>query len=457
MEPAPASREFTIPGPLSVHVPATPGLMTAFILEELGDWFEDEIRFVRAHLRPGMGVVDIGANYGLYTLTCARQVAPTGRVWAYEPGSLPRGCLARSVAANQLTNIRLSPAALSDHCGSARLAIAANAELNRLDSSATHAETVPLTTLDAEARHWDGPVDFLKVDAEGEEVRILAGAAAFLAAHDPLMMFEYHQAEVDNLPLLEALRRQGAELYRHLPSLNTLVPLALAPNPAFLLNLFAARPRRAAQLAAAGALVGAPAPLPPSDPAADAATIIAWFHQRPWAAHFPFAHGAGSNLRYTSALADALRGEDPALAADLRLAYKQRAFTALRELVAERESLPRLLSAARLAMDLAEQPLSVDLLQQASRLSLANRDEVAREIDEPFLPPDRQHDTLAGEGTPAQVLAIEIDEPLLARTTYSVYYAGRKALPLLLRIAANPLRSAASERRLAAARRLLPL
>lgn len=74
---------FDIPGGLTVDVPNNSRLMTPFILAEQGDWFEAEIHFIRRWLKPGMAVVDVGANYGLYTLTCAELVGPQGKLWAY--------------------------------------------------------------------------------------------------------------------------------------------------------------------------------------------------------------------------------------------------------------------------------------------------------------------------------------------------------------------------------------
>ena len=453
MSPAPSAlREFAIPGDLRVTVPDNPRLMTAFILEERGDWFENEIQFVRHRLRPGMVVVDIGANYGLYTLCCARRVGPEGRVWAYEPASLPRSCLERSIAANHLPQVRLAGAALSNHCSTARLGIASNAELNRLDAASTQYETVQLTTIDAESARWDRPVDFMKIEAEGEEVRILEGAAQFFRGNDPLLMLEYHESQTDNLPLLAALERLGMSIYRFLPSLEALVPLALAPSQPCLLNIFACRAGRAEQLAADGALVKSAAPAP----SGGTAQLADWFAARAWSGAFPGLQSASANQALHTALEDSLNGEDPKIPATARLAYKQRAFTTLKALVDEHANLPRLFSAARAAMDLAEQELSVAYLQEAARL-IAAEPSVSNLVQEPFLPPDRRHDSLGGSGTAKQILSIMTDEALLERTTFSVYFAGKKALPILLRLAHNPLRSAASERRLATARRILPV
>ncbi len=60
-------------GVATIRLPDSLNVMTRYVIEERGDWFEDEIRFVRKLLLPGQLVLDVGANYGVYTLDgCGR-------------------------------------------------------------------------------------------------------------------------------------------------------------------------------------------------------------------------------------------------------------------------------------------------------------------------------------------------------------------------------------------------
>lgn len=72
-------------GGARMAVPANLECITTYILLEQKEWFEDEIRFVRRWLRPGMRAVDVGANVGVYTVPMARAVGDGGQVWAFEP------------------------------------------------------------------------------------------------------------------------------------------------------------------------------------------------------------------------------------------------------------------------------------------------------------------------------------------------------------------------------------
>jgi FkbM family methyltransferase len=261
-DPAPAIG-IRIAGGVTVVVPARIDLLTPYVLLEQEDWFEDEIRFLRARLAPGSRCVDIGANYGCYTLALAKAAGPAGRVWSVEPSSGTAAWLRQSVEINEFAHVTIVQKALSDRIGTARLSIEANSELNSLSGGGSGpTEEVPLTTLDtlAAEHDWDG-IDFVKLDAEGEEERIVAGGAKFFAAHSPLVMFEIRHGERLNLALVDRLASVGYAPYRLLSGENVLAPWDPAtPLDPFQLNLFACKPDRAALLERSGALRKAPAP-----------------------------------------------------------------------------------------------------------------------------------------------------------------------------------------------------
>jgi FkbM family methyltransferase len=166
-------------------VPDSLDLMTPYVLREQQDWFEDEIKFLRRLLQPGQSAVDIGANYGLYTLSIAKTVGPAGHVWAIEPASAVAGLLRESITANGFEHITLEQSALSDTTGTARLSLRSPSELNALvhdDTSTQPTEAVRVITLDDYAKNsgWRD-IDFIKIDAEGEELNILKGGTDFFS------------------------------------------------------------------------------------------------------------------------------------------------------------------------------------------------------------------------------------------------------------------------------------
>ena len=65
-------------------------------------------------LEPGMVFLDIGAHVGLYSLPAAGRVGETGRVIAFEPHPSNRGLLEENIDRNEVENVTVVPAAVSD-------------------------------------------------------------------------------------------------------------------------------------------------------------------------------------------------------------------------------------------------------------------------------------------------------------------------------------------------------
>ena len=247
-------------GGVKVCVPDAIERMTTYVLLEQEDWFEDEIRFIRRAIRPDMQVIDIGANYGLYTLSLARCVAREGKVWAFEPASATAEYLSRSILGNDFDNVTLIQAALSSQRGRARLNTGPDSEFNSLqpNAGAVDFEMVEVLTLDACAQEYGWKaVDFVKLDAEGEEQKIITGGNRFLKENSPLVMFELMHGQAVNHGLIEQFLDLGYRPYRLLPGLQLLAPLEMNGRfDGFLLNVFCCKADRAADLARHGLLTG---------------------------------------------------------------------------------------------------------------------------------------------------------------------------------------------------------
>ena len=74
-------------------------------LRNKGRYEKDWTAWMRAHVEPGMQVVDVGANVGYYTVLLASLVRPTGRVIACEPDPGNAALLRRSVAENRFSHV----------------------------------------------------------------------------------------------------------------------------------------------------------------------------------------------------------------------------------------------------------------------------------------------------------------------------------------------------------------
>ncbi len=169
--------------------------MTPPVPVTLADRYElNELDFVRATVRPGDAVVDLGAHIGAYTLRLARLVGPSGRVTALEAGGAHVECLRRSVAANHLeTWTDVLHAAASDVNGRAWLRHPSP------ESSSAHSWLGERTEEDGEQVATvrlddviEGPVQFVKVDIEGAEGLALRGASGTIERSRPTLLVELH-------------------------------------------------------------------------------------------------------------------------------------------------------------------------------------------------------------------------------------------------------------------------
>lgn len=153
-------------------------------------------RWIESSVHPGMHALDIGANIGYYTALLATRVGPTGSVVACEPD--PHNCelLARTIAENRFTQVRLVRAAVSDRMGSAVLyqdaawhGVHSLAPNNCVNPSERTAE-VPTVTIDGLMADGHARLDFAKIDAQGAEGRILAGATSLLVQKHATVLIE---------------------------------------------------------------------------------------------------------------------------------------------------------------------------------------------------------------------------------------------------------------------------
>ena len=158
--------------------------------------YEPELTYLESILSPGRVFVDVGANFGIYTMVASRLVGKAGRVVAFEPSVQSFPVLQKNIALNNLENVLSFRAALSDKESRAWLYHALDPSGNSLgrDPSLDGVrEEVVLKSLDSvlEENGIDR-VDVIKVDVEGAEELVLHGAARSLKTHRPIIIFEYN-------------------------------------------------------------------------------------------------------------------------------------------------------------------------------------------------------------------------------------------------------------------------
>jgi FkbM family methyltransferase len=348
--------------------------------------------FLRHWLRPGMTVIDVGANLGVYSLPMARLVGQTGHVYAYEPGSETRGLLERGRELNAAVNLNISPFALSDHAREGRLVFGSSSELNALGDGAA-GEAVSITSLDSEdvARGWPSP-DFIKIDAEGEEERILAGGHNFFARHSPLVMFEIKAGDKVNENLRALFQAIGYRLFRQLGGAPILVPDdGEHPLDGFELNLFAAKPDLVSVLSHLGFLVDAISHWVPSKDGCKNAELF-WKNQKfASLVNMPLGSDALADTDYRNSLAAYATWRAADQPVGTRCAALSFALHGLRAACARAPTAGRLSTLARFAWEWGARGESVAVLKRLFQTLKSGQ----IQLGEPFWPACARFESIA--------------------------------------------------------------
>lgn len=195
---------------------------------EYGEYSEGEVDLFRQCLRPGDVALDIGANLGAHTLPLAQLVGPGGAVFAFEPQRILFQILCGNVALNELPNVHALPVALGRAAGRTKVpALDYRGAVNfgGVSLGGTHGEDVPVLTLD---QLEVSKVKLIKIDVEGMELEVLAGAKATLARCRPLLYVENDRADRSEA-LVAQLQEDGYRMWWHTPSLYN--PANFRANP----------------------------------------------------------------------------------------------------------------------------------------------------------------------------------------------------------------------------------
>lgn len=170
-------------------------------LQLYGEWSPGERRLFSQLVKPGMTVVEIGANIGSHTVGLARACAP-GPIYAFEPQQPIFQLLCANLIENGIRNAIASPDACGEAHGFAvvpRLNYAGSNNFGGLPLAPEGAEglrvrVIPLDDIELSACH------FLKIDVEGFEPKVLKGAINTIRKCRPRVYIENdrpeHQQEI---------------------------------------------------------------------------------------------------------------------------------------------------------------------------------------------------------------------------------------------------------------------
>lgn len=195
-----------------------------------GLWEPSLTRTMIRTIQPGMRYVEVGANVGYYALLAGARVGGSGRSFVFEANPRLADLTRRTLRVNGMDSSTVHPLAVADQtgrttfhllphqAGGGNLYSAEHPDAHPQDIHAAKQLEVPVTTLDDFFAQDPAPIDILRIDAEGAEPAILAGARHTLERSPrcrifmelyPRLLRKFGQ---DPRAFLDSLRQQGYQV-----------------------------------------------------------------------------------------------------------------------------------------------------------------------------------------------------------------------------------------------------
>ena len=182
----------------------------------------DEVNLIKKILKKckefnGSGVVfiDCGANLGVFTLEASKFMKDWGKVYSFEPQKQIYNAMVQTLKLNNCINVEIYNSALGSKNSFIKvpdLDYSKNSNFGSLeldeDSSSARINNKKITNLnysDISLKKLDSfnfnRVDFIKIDVEGMEDKILNGATQIIQDYSPIILFEHiksNKTEISN-------------------------------------------------------------------------------------------------------------------------------------------------------------------------------------------------------------------------------------------------------------------
>ncbi len=175
------------------------------------------ITYINSSVKKGQTVLDIGAHKAGYLYFILKQVGSKGKIFAFEPQSNLYQYIKKIKELFKWDNVIVEHLALSDSAGTVTLYIPTNKVSKGSSPGATIVEhkenasigmkeNVTTETLDSYCTRNNIKPDFLKIDVEGNELRIFKGGAETLKKYKPKIIVEIEAVHVGQEKVLETFK-----------------------------------------------------------------------------------------------------------------------------------------------------------------------------------------------------------------------------------------------------------
>jgi FkbM family methyltransferase len=160
------------------------------------DYEQANFRFFAQHLKKGMTCIDIGAHFGIMSILFAKYFGCT--VYSFEPTPFTISILKKHIELNNVQDkVEIIPKAISskdDVCTFYINDIEGANSNSLIDYNQGNQHRTPykvqITSIDNFSANKK--IDFIKIDAEGEEFEVLKGGIKTIKKYRPIMLLALH-------------------------------------------------------------------------------------------------------------------------------------------------------------------------------------------------------------------------------------------------------------------------
>lgn len=166
------------------------------IIYFLGDYEKAELETLKLFLQKDSVFIDIGANFGLYTLNASKLIGQNGHIISFEPFYQNFNSLKKNILLNNLKNIKIEKLAIGEINGVLKMYYDDKEKnlgmASMIQMKSGRKEDVNVVSLDSylESKTFIKKIDLIKIDVEGFEYSALMGMQNTLITYSPSIIIE---------------------------------------------------------------------------------------------------------------------------------------------------------------------------------------------------------------------------------------------------------------------------
>ena len=162
-------------------------------------WEKKIIKIFREYIKKNDVVVDVGSYIGLHTFEMSKLAK---KVYSFEPQPLISACVMKSLEGLEITNVDHRNMAIGDYSGKTFIHTNNDGDAS-LEGIRDHKfKSKYECRIERLDNMINEPIKLIKIDVEGSEFQVLAGAIGLIEEHKPIIIIETFKTK-KNLKLLD--------------------------------------------------------------------------------------------------------------------------------------------------------------------------------------------------------------------------------------------------------------